>query len=399
MRKTVRYAATEYYSAVQRLCPVTGPSAVPARASVPVAVHNSWYSRIPLAAASLMISLWPANNNVTAAISTSFKRIRLHSKFKGFWPLIAFILCRFLLSKISCSLADELLPNFGILPSCETSYAMAAGDTFASNTVTIPDIERLIGAVIARIEVLEMENSRRQGLDVHLDPKTPSERSLPASAFIFTRRNFALHASGATAIPTLTSPTYLLPATTWIGLALEWVRGYDPSSINVNFPTAALDSGVQLGRCWAFSGSSGHLGIQLSERIQITHVMVDSIPSHLVSPTEAQRAPQSIKVWGLVDSKIAKTFLELSDVELCTDECFSPPLVNPRTHHARHFVQLAAFTYTANIHNHAQLFLVSEHILQLGIAVDVVVLQVLSNWGSNSTCLYHIGVYGDAGAP
>lgn len=171
----------------------------------------------------------------------------------------------------------------------------------------------------------------------------------------------------------LTSPTYNLRSTAW-----EWL------TMNNN-PRVVLRMGLGIQDCWAFPGSSGHYGIALSHLIPISGISINHSPSAAVS----SQAPRRTVLWGLAEGAQHqdRPFLGSSPR-------FSGDLPNSEPPNA--WVDLLHFQYDARIGEHHQFFAIPAHVQKLGITFGIVVLEVLDNWGSeSSTCLYRIGIYTD----
>ncbi|XKL60097.1 hypothetical protein PGB90_001113 [Kerria lacca] len=64
-------------------------------------------------------------------------------------------------------------------------------------------------------------------------------------------------------------------------------------------PRTVIQPGVHPGECWAFSGSTGYLVIQLSERIFISGFTLEHIPKSLASNGTIDSAPKDFSVWAL----------------------------------------------------------------------------------------------------
>jgi len=117
----------------------------------------------------------------------------------------------------------------------------------------------------------------------------------------FGATEYANVAKGGKSIPALTSPLYSPP----IRLDLTRVdkafwKSFGPRPV-VHPPEMALSGGTSPGQCWAFSGHTGQLGIQLPELVRITSFTVE----HAGNISLTDSAPRNIILWGLIpgDSK------------------------------------------------------------------------------------------------
>mmetsp|Transcript_4 Transcript_4/g.4 ORF Transcript_4/g.4 Transcript_4/m.4 type:complete len:467 (+) Transcript_4:172-1572(+) len=91
----------------------------------------------------------------------------------------------------------------------------------------------------------------------------------------------------------LTSPSYtpqgaLISTHFWHLLGME--NGVGP-------PEDVITQDTSVGRCWAFSGSSGRVTIQLSRPAQVTAVSLEHVPK--VVALDVSSAPKKFRVWGL----------------------------------------------------------------------------------------------------
>ncbi|KAJ7321339.1 UNC-like C-terminal-domain-containing protein [Mycena albidolilacea] len=173
------------------------------------------------------------------------------------------------------------------------------------------------------------------------------------------RPDFALRSTGASVIPSLTSPTYTLRPSTLPGKILGYFTGIwvlDGCS-----PVTALDHDIHDGHCWPFGGSYGQLGIVLGSLVYIDAITIDHVAA-AVAVGKRTSAPKDMEVWAMVEGQ---------------DNVF---------------IRIATLQYSPN---HIQTFPVDTEIRNLGIDFGVVMLIVKSNWGMGEyTCLYRIRVHG-----
>lgn len=169
----------------------------------------------------------------------------------------------------------------------------------------------------------------------------------------------------------LTSPTHNLRNGVW-----EWLTTH-------NNPSIVLHRGLGIRDCWAFPGSSGHYGIALDHAVHIVGISINHSPSSAVY----SRAPRLIVLWGLAEGP------ENQDrAPLGLSPGFGHDL--PESEQPNAWVHLLHFQYDAQLEEHHQFFPIPAHVQKLGITFGIVVLEVLDNWGSeSSTCLYRVGIY------
>jgi len=201
-------------------------------------------------------------------------------------------------------------------------------------------------------------------------------------------RNFASQGGGARVISELTSPTHNIPSPSWFTWTYNKVfnNGYDLDHLDIPRPSVVLEDQLHIGECWEFSGDRGQVGIRLAEVIEVSHITVDYIPPALISEDGVRRAPKNISLWGLAnddliqnrDSRNASTFF-VSD--------YVPAMALSNNN----FVLLARVRYDVFNSGVTQRFVVESSPL----TTDVVVVLFENNEGSNTTCIYGIGIHGN----
>lgn len=210
-------------------------------------------------------------------------------------------------------------------------------------------------------------------------------------------RNFALLDGGALVVNHHTSLTRgAQPPNVWIGMyrALwEEIRGYDLATIEINPPTVALEESVGVGKCWMFDGRSGSLGISLTDDVLITHLAINNAWPALISNAAVKAAPRHMVLWGLVDDARVRHLSATTGHRLTTDAQF-PSTPRPTSKPPSHFLEIAEFSFDIYARPLLQVFTVHQSFRELNIPIRTVVLEVLSNWGSNVTCLYNVAVHG-----
>jgi Sad1 / UNC-like C-terminal len=279
---------------------------------------------------------------------------------------------------VKCSLGFPLVPPFHFSFTCE-----ARVDGVSPHTPYDSIAPAQLNDLITRISALDSHIHEKNLLLLH------------------RRRDFALRAGGSSVLLGLTSPTYRPQRNSQISQywneAWELLRGYDVASVDINPPIVVLEDDICVGSCWAFAGSTGNIGISLAERVFISDITIGYADPVLLSRSESLRAPQSLILWGLVDDAVGNSATEIHQSH-CTTDCFSrspsfppfPPSV---------FLPVVEFRYDLNSTQMFQSFPVSQSVQESQTSFQIVVLQVTSNWGSNSTCLYRIGIHGRSATP
>lgn len=197
-----------------------------------------------------------------------------------------------------------------------------------------------------------------------------------------SKADFALHSAGASIMLSLTSPTREI----WpknmrdrlIGLTMDIGFGVGSKA------EEALSPDMHAGKCWPFNGQEGQLGVALAQRIYVEEITV-----HHISPKAAvydiASAPKEMEVWGKVEG--AENAEKVARWRQSNPDDADTKVVGT-------FIRLSAFSYDITIGKEAQTFPVDEAVADLEVDFGIVLLQVLSNWGGEYTCLYRLGVHG-----
>lgn len=185
-------------------------------------------------------------------------------------------------------------------------------------------------------------------------------------------RDYALAADGGMIVDELTSP----------------LNGpYTHST-----PALVLDDDTRIGHCWLFSGSQGQIGISTPAFIHPTNVTIEHIPRAIAA--DIRQAPRKMILWGVVDGLenqwIYKTVGERTRGTLGRNH---PPV----TRDEYSFVELADFVYDITHSRDVQTFAVRSEYRNIGMDVGLFVLEIVDNWGAESTCVYRVRIHGETG--
>lgn len=241
----------------------------------------------------------------------------------------------------------------------------------------------------------------------------------------------AIFSTGARIIPQLTGPFdpnnllpkgntpislwyHNLPLLSWVfGTALEPARAAVPQPSATSRATREMVTRLRIvledllinGDCWQFDGHTGQVAIQFPHPVNITGMTVHYVHPRILVPTARKQAPRLLILWALLegrnntDSQIntSSRILQTSDVQS----------EHPRT--AISFLNPAGLQSLPDTMSDSDIFLpiiTAEYLLndlrpvQMfprtlpgDTLVQTVVIEVLSNWGADSTCLYHIGIH------
>ncbi|KAI0712374.1 hypothetical protein C8Q76DRAFT_571591, partial [Earliella scabrosa] len=185
------------------------------------------------------------------------------------------------------------------------------------------------------------------------------------------RRDYAALAEGGQVYPSLTTPP-------------------DITSHNALSPETVLSDDVRVSGCWRVPGSGGQIGVVLSELIYPTHVTIDHIPLPLASDTDD--APREMILWGVIDGAASKDrYAQLHGAVL---GAAGVDHQGPHINAGFTFIPISTFEYDRHGKSHVQTFSVHPLVVTSRIDFGLVVLDIVSNWGSNTTCLYRLRVHG-----
>lgn len=184
--------------------------------------------------------------------------------------------------------------------------------------------------------------------------------------------NYASYTEGAHTLAEFTSTTHGLPFWT---RAIVWVAQYGDNPIDV--PNEVLNDEVSVGRCWPFWGSSGHVAISLSQRVEVKRLRISHVQDDNSLAEVLRQAPRDIALWGL------RTDLNLTTLRPKTDLTTAAGLT-----YVPLFELLGRYTFDAKSSD--QWFEVEN---PDAFSYSTVLVEILTNWGGRSTCVYSVGVY------
>ena len=169
----------------------------------------------------------------------------------------------------------------------------------------------------------------------------------------------------------------------------EDVQGGDDASMSrkYNERVSSLRDDGRVGQCWLLAGSHGQLGISFTDIIHPSHIVID----HRDLNPLISRAPRRMLLWGVLDDIGKDTSLALSQLIPTALGRNGPPI----TVAGSQFALLVDFVYDASAPHYVQAFPIDPRIRSLGIGFGVVVLEVVDNWGGQTTCLYRVRIYGE----
>jgi hypothetical protein len=221
---------------------------------------------------------------------------------------------------------------------------------------------------------------------------------LRQSKDVISLRDLALGARYLPELTTLTPVALSNRQLSALRLASRF-SGFDLESRIGRLPSMALTDKIGEDYCWNFPGSSGHLGIALKERISVHQASIDHIPRELASDVGIQQAPRKVILWGKVDGEHNEAMAQMYRQHLQFQNPDPVPLRPKGLRDTKNsYVPLVYMEYklVGSSHSHIQTGSVSHYLKSLGMDFDVVILEVLSNWGAPSTCLHRVRVHGSA---
>ncbi|KAK9366670.1 hypothetical protein V1509DRAFT_596932 [Lipomyces kononenkoae] len=224
------------------------------------------------------------------------------------------------------------------------------------------------------------------------------------------KHDFADFKSGARSNPFTTSPNF----DPYGGGSGSWNALSSFLSKEVSTPSEALDSEIALGRCWAFPGQEGTLGIRLSEWIYVDEIAINHIPKSLAR--DVRSAPKEFEFWVEVNNDKERS-------ELCDgmDGVYSNRLIDVKEGGERieikaskgsetvigekqktcmsmdNYIMVGRFTYDIHGPFHLQSFRFARPVARVlkRVAINNVIFRFTQNWGSEAyTCIYKTLVYG-----
>ncbi len=202
-------------------------------------------------------------------------------------------------------------------------------------------------------------------------------------------RNYAAYGGGASILRRYTSKTHNLPSPSVLGSLGEAIFGHNPQYANVNGAGIILEENMGVGECWQMSGGVGHVAVNLSEPVFISHIVMDYASPSVLSKDDIASAPKNMALWALPPTDNAKHELRmpirfLNDFKSIKDGKDDLP-------GSSRALKMIDFQYDILEQPTRQLFPVPIH---RHFPTQTIILEIETNGGSDTTCVYWLGVYG-----
>ncbi|KAJ8095836.1 hypothetical protein PM082_022729 [Marasmius tenuissimus] len=201
----------------------------------------------------------------------------------------------------------------------------------------------------------------------------------------------ALAANGGSILPGFTSRTLGYEEAN-LGLFdyfHYFFRGYYPQYARIVPAPIVIDSHVQAGRCWAFRGSAGHIGISLSQPILVTGITFHHPDHRELAPELLAQAPSTVRLWSLqTDTQGAG--IDAIDVNTNSHVSAKRFSLDVANREPGSFALLATLSYDPTSPGQRVFYPVTGP----RYISSIVVLEVTENWGGDRTCLYRISIHG-----
>ena len=153
-------------------------------------------------------------------------------------------------------------------------------------------------------------------------------------------------------------------------------------------PSAVLSNPT--GACWSFHGNSGTFGVAFNApNVMPSYIVIDHWPSN--STASLSHAPRQVIIWGLVDGEANMRAISGSQRTFTSTLAKVPPSAISKE---GIFLPLAEIDFDITARSLHQGFPISNKALSWGIDFGVVVFDIRSNWGADTTSLCTVRIYG-----
>jgi len=205
-------------------------------------------------------------------------------------------------------------------------------------------------------------------------------------------RDYASFGGGAHILRSYTSQTHGLPPPSFLGSLTELIFGYNPRYANINGAGLILEASTEVGECWRISGGTGHVAINLSEPVFISHIAMDYASPSLLSEDDIKSAPKHMALWAPLPSTVLDDMAHELEAPIRSLKDFKcKTCSNDDLPTSSQLSQIIDFEYNILREPTRQIFQTPS---QMRFPTQTVILEVKSNGGSHTTCIYWLGIYG-----
>ncbi|KAJ3911395.1 hypothetical protein F5877DRAFT_86017 [Lentinula edodes] len=200
--------------------------------------------------------------------------------------------------------------------------------------------------------------------------------------------NFGLANNGAQVLPALTSPTEGLGSSSYLAGLISVIRGYDETQMDINPPLVVLEE-MSESACWKFMGPKGHIAVSLSDTI-IWKYFTIHFPQHIhATDVKLTQAPKVIIMRALVlkaNVEVeARRFLTDWERFVVVEQLLDSSVLNS----SFAFMEVARVVYKPS-EGSRQMFKIHSPV-----RTSIILVEILDNWGNNSTCLHKLSFHGE----
>lgn len=244
-------------------------------------------------------------------------------------------------------------------------------------------LESNYAAVDKDIDTLRRQQAELSSYLSSMEIGRPSSSGDVASPVI-AKINFFAPNNGAIVEPRLTSPTREKPLSFWqrVPLRMVWSTYYQSKP-----PETALMPWQDVGDCWCSSSAPNgqdtmRLAVRVSEKIFPTEVVVENYPT--AGSLFPGSTPKHIEVWADFEYLGGQEWESLSIRQMQGNS----PI-------GAHWALIGQTDYDASVDaTHVQAFRLDVNQHQHLYAAQNFVVRVVSNYGSDYTCLYRVRLHG-----
>jgi hypothetical protein len=202
-------------------------------------------------------------------------------------------------------------------------------------------------------------------------------------------QNYAAYGGGASILRRYTSKTHNLPPPSVLGSLGEAIFGYNPQYADVNGAGIILEENMGIGECWRISGGTGHVAINLSEPVFISHIIMDYASPSVLSEDSIASAPKDMAVWTLPPTDNAEYELRMPIRFL--NDFRSMKYGKDDLPGSSRLLKMIDFQYDILERPTRQIFPVP---VRRHFPTQTIILEIKTNGGSDTTCIYWLGIYG-----